>query len=183
MSGQKELIFDGTENPTERPQISEKQRDKYSGKKKMHTDVAMTLSNKKRRLFYVSEYYDGKNTDFGIFKNEFEPGLEWFVNFKVIVDLGFVGIDKLYETGKLLLGHKKNRKSKNNPTPKPLTAEQKAWNRKISKERIYVEHAIGGMKRYRMLKNKSRGKCSKLKNCILGVCAGLWNYKLSFTKD
>jgi len=140
----------------------------------------MTLSNKKRRLFYVSNFYDGKNTDFGIFKLEFEPGLPWFVNFKVIVDLGFVGIDKRYEIGELLLGHKKNRKSKNNPNPKPLTEEQKEKNRQISKERIYGEHAIGGMKRYRMLVNKSRGKCAKVKNRILGVCAGLWNYKLNF---
>lgn len=143
----------------------------------------MTLSNAKRRIFYISKIYDGKNTDFGIFKLEFPPGLGWFICFKVIVDLGFIGIAKLYNIKELLIGHKKNRKTKNNPNPEPLTEEQKAWNRQVSKERIYGEHAIGGMKRYRMLKNKSRSKCNDLKNCILGVCAGLWNYKLSFANN
>jgi len=35
LSGENEIIFDGTENPVERPENYEKQRDKYSGKKKL----------------------------------------------------------------------------------------------------------------------------------------------------
>jgi hypothetical protein len=36
------------------------------------------------------------------------------------------------------------------------------------------------MKIFRILKNKSRLKTKELKNIILGVAAGLWNYKLKF---
>jgi hypothetical protein len=172
-----ELIFDGTENLTERPQSNEKQRDKYSGKKKTHTDVAMVLSDKKTRIYYVSEYYDGKHNDMGILKNEFAPHQDWFVKFKVLFDLGFVGVDKLYKFKELIIGEKKDRKSKNNPKPE-LSEQQKIKNKAVSRERIFVEHAIGKMKRYRILKNRCRLKCMKIKNRILGIAAALWNYQM-----
>jgi len=41
-----------------------------------------------------------------------------------------------------------------------------------------VEHAIGGMKRFRVLINRSRIRKPKYKDDIIGVCAGLWNFKL-----
>ena len=78
----------------------------------------------------------------------------------------------------VIIGEKKPRKSKNNPAPE-LSEEQKARNTKISRERIFVEHAIGKMKIFRILKNRCRFKCQKMKNKIIGVCAGLWNHKLS----
>lgn len=172
-----ELIFDGTENLTERPQVNEKQRDKFSGKKKTHTDAAMVLSDKNTRIYYVSEYYDGKHNDMGMLKNEFAPNLGWFTKFKVLFDLGFRGVDKLYEFKELIIGEKKNKKSKNNPKPE-LTEQQKETNKTISRERIFVEHAIGKMKRYRILKNRCRLKCMEVKNRILGIAAALWNYQI-----
>ncbi len=38
------------------------------------------------------------------------------------------------------------------PRGKPLTAEQKAENRRISRIRVRIEHVIGGVKRYRIIK-------------------------------
>lgn len=172
-----ELIFDGTENLTIRPQDNDKQRDKYSGKKKTHTDVAMVLSDKETWIYYVSEYYDGAHNDMGILKKEFPPGKGWFSNFRVLFDLGFVGVDKLYNFKELIIGEKKARKSKNNPKPK-LTKEQKVKNKAVSRERIFIEHAIGKMKRYRILKNRCRLKCKDIKNRVLGIAAALWNYQI-----
>jgi len=177
LKGVKEIIFDGTEMPTERPKNNDDQKVKYSGKKSTHTDVAMVLSDKARWIHYVSMLYFGSNNDFGIFKLEFPPGKGWFKNKRVLVDLGFVGIEKLYQISELLIGKKKKRKSKDNPDPK-LTDEQKEKNKAVSKERIYVEHAIGGMKIFRILKNRCRMKSQVWKNRIVGICAGLWNYKL-----
>lgn len=176
------MIFDGTENPIERPQDADKQRDAYSGKKGQHTDAAMVMSNKERHIYYVSELYIGRANDMGIFKNEFEPGQAWFKNLRVLFDLGFIGVDKHYEFKELVIGYKRPRKSKTNPNPQ-LSEEQKAKNKSVSKERIYVEHAIGGMKRYRIMLNKARTKSYELKNQILGNCAALWNYKLQFNKS
>jgi len=177
LQGEDEVIFDGTENEIERPQDAERQKDAYSGKKKRHTDVALILSNKKRKIFYVSYLYEGRSVDIGILKEEFQVDKGWFKNLRVLFDLGFVGVDKLYEFKELVIGHKRPRKSKSNPKPQ-LSPEQKEKNKLVSKERIYVEHAIGGMKRYRILKNKARSKSYELKNQIIGNCAALWNYKL-----
>lgn len=180
VSDAKEIIFDGTETLTERPKGYDNQRDKYSGKKGTHTDVCLLLSDKKTKIYYVSKLYPGRNVDFGILKKEFPPGKGWFKKCKVLVDLGFIGIDKLYKIKELVVGEKKPRKSKKNPNPE-FTAEQKESNKAVSRERIFVEHAIGKMKKFRILKNRCRIKCEKLKNRIIGICAGLWNYHLELS--
>jgi len=137
----------------------------------------MVLSDKNQWIYYVSNYYPGSNVDFGVLKNEFAPGGGWFRNVKLLVDLGFVGIDKIYEIKELIIGKKKPRKSKKNPNTE-LSAEQKEKNRAISQERIFVEHAIGRMKKYRILKNRCRIKSMNLKNRIVGICAGLSNLQI-----
>ena len=68
-------------------------------------------------------------------------------------------------------------KIEKNPKPE-LIREQKNKNTAVSKERIFVEHTIGRMKRYGVLENRCRIKCSVTKNRILGIAAGLWNYQL-----
>lgn len=149
----------------------------YSGKKSRHTDVSMIISDAKRYIYYVSKFYSGSQNDMGVLKNEFEVGQDWFTEKKVIVDLGFIGISKHYKFKELIIGHKRKRGKKGEPT-QDLTKEQKAYNTKVSKQRIYVEHAIGEMKRYRVLINRNRLKCYERKNREIAVCAGLANYKL-----
>lgn len=173
-----EIIIDGTENPTERPKGNDNQKVKYSGKKSTHTDIALVMCDKKEKIYYVSKLYDGSNVDFGLLKKEFPPGHDWFKNVKLLVDLGFVGIEKIYDIKELVIGEKKKRKSKSNPNSK-LTDGQKELNKKVSKERIFVEHAIGRIKIYRILKNRCRLKDPELKDRIVGICAGLWNYHLT----
>jgi hypothetical protein len=171
-----EIIIDGTENSIERPKGNANQKVKYSGKKSTHTDIALVMSDKKKWIYYVSKLYDGSNVDFSLLKREFPPEKNWFKNVRLLVDLGFVGIEKIYTVIKdLVIGEKKKRKSKSNPISK-LTEDQKERNKEVSKERIFIEHAIGGMKIYRILKNRCRLKNMELKDRILGVCAGLWNY-------
>ena len=172
-----EIIIDGTEMATERPKDPDNQRGKYSGKKSTHTDLALVISDRGLWIYYVSMLYFGKNVDFGVLKKEFPPGEGWFRKKRVLVDLGFIGIAKLYDILELVIGVKRKKKSKSNPKPK-LTEEQKEHNRTVSRERIYVEHAIGRIKIFRILKNRCRLKSEMWKNRILGICAGLWNYKL-----
>lgn len=107
-----------------------------------------------------------------MFKEEFPPEENWFKDFKVRVDLGFLGIEKDYECKELFLPHKKKKKQE-------LNAEQKQENQLLAKERIVVEHAICGMKRYRILSDRLRVQDVKLYNQVLGVCAGLWNFYLT----
>ncbi|MFK7907870.1 MAG: transposase family protein [Chitinophagales bacterium] len=180
LTGAAEIIFDGTENAKERPKGYEKQKDSYSGKKGTHTDIALLLSDKNTKIYYVSKLYPGRNVDLGLLKKEFPPEKGWFKKMKLLVDLGFIGIDKLYDIKELIIGKKKPRKSKKSPKPE-LTAIQKEKNKAVSRERIFVEHAIGKTKKFRILKNRCRIKCENLKNRILGICAGLWNYHLTLS--
>src|SRR6266498_2089144 len=97
-----------------------------------------------------------------MFKEEFPPDQDWLKNFCVRVDLGFLGIEKDYVCKELLLPNKKKKK-------RELSAEQKTENKLLASERIYVEHAIGGMKRYRILSDRLRIHDVELYNVILGL--------------
>ena len=132
---------------------------------------AVVLSNLQREVLYVSYCWVGKTHDYGMFKEEFPPEQDWFKPFRVRVDLGFLGIEKDYVCKELFFPHKKKNKQNR-------SAEQKQENRLLASERIAVEHAIGGMKRYRILSDRLRVQDIALYNVILGVCAGLWNFYL-----
>ena len=95
------------------------------------------------------------------------------------LDLGFLGADKEYNCAeKILLPNKKPRKSKNNPEPR-LTDEQKQENKELSKVRVFVEHAIGGMKHFHCLVHRIRSQSTSTINQFLSLSAGLWNLKIS----
>jgi hypothetical protein len=79
-------------------------------------------------------------------------------------DTGYQGIKKLHANS--VLPKKKTKK-------KSLTAEDKAQNHKISSERVFSEHAIGFIKRFKILSEKyrNRRKCFGLRfNLIAGIC-------------
>ena len=133
---------------------------------------ALTLSLPTRRILYLSLCWVGKTHDYKMFQHEFPPEQSWFSNFKVRLDLGFVGFDKDYHCQELFIPHKK-------PPKQELTSEQKAENSVLAKERIVVEHSIAGLKRYRILSDRLRLHDLDLYNQILGLCAGLWNFRLT----
>ncbi|MCA1837806.1 MAG: transposase family protein [Actinobacteria bacterium] len=74
---------------------------------------------------------------------------------------------------------KKPRKSQKHPHPQ-LSAAQKAANKALSQVRIFIEHAIGGMKRYNILVHVFRNRKADFEDDAIGVCAGLWNLALSY---
>lgn len=110
--------------------------------------------------------------DYTLLKEEFSPKENWFKKFTIRVDLGFLGFDKDYVCKKLIIPEKKKKK-------KDLTDAQKKRNRQKSQKRIFVEHSIGGMKRYRILSDRLRTHDVELYDSIVEVCAGLWNFNLT----
>jgi len=79
-------------------------------------------------------------------------------------DTGYVGIKKIHTNS--LLPKKKTKKN-------PLTAEDKASNRKISSERVGNEHAIGFIKRFKILSERYRNRRKRFGlrfNLIAGIC-------------
>ncbi len=129
----------------------------------------MVISTPDRVIRYVSESYIGKAHDFSILKAEFEPHKGWFKNHEVEIDLGYIGFEKNYEYKTISIPHKKKKNTE-------LTEQQKQENKAISSTRVRVEHSIGGMKKFHILKHKLRIRDYHLYNDIVGVCAGLWNF-------
>ena len=69
---------------------------------------------------------------------------------------------------------------KKKPPGGELTPPQKAANRSISSIRIRIEHAIGGVKRYRMVKDKIRLLKDGIRDTIMETCCGLHNFRLQY---
>jgi len=83
------LSLDATERLLQRPVNDEKQRKKYSGKKKTHTDKNLLLVNENtRRVVYLSETVEGKKHDK---KLADESHISYPANASLTQDTGFQG--------------------------------------------------------------------------------------------
>jgi hypothetical protein len=69
---------------------------------------------------------------------------------------------------------------KKKPRGGELTPPEKATNRRISSIRIRIEHAIGGVKRYRMVKDNIRLLKDGIRDAIMETCCGLHNFRLQY---
>jgi len=117
--------------------------------------------DKKTRTVICTAFGVGKRHDFRLYK---ESKTHIHPETLVETDTGYVGIKKIHANS--LLPKKKTKK-------KPLTAEDKASNRKISSERASNEHAIGFIKRFKILSERYRNRRKRFGlrfNLIAGIC-------------
>ena len=132
------VMLDGTERPIQRVQDYEQQKTDYSGKQKRHTRSHLGRVAPDRRILVMSQAYPGKTHDKGILNTE--GWAAWIPDeVKIQDDSGFQGLQNEYVNVEIL--HKR-------PKGGELTAEQKAENRALAQERVVVEHAFSGLKRY-----------------------------------
>jgi hypothetical protein len=131
------------------------------------------MSNPSKRILYLGKTIFGHQHDYAVFKQEFDPSLPWFDKQTLWVDLGYQGLEKDYQPAHLLIPLKKTATS--SESVKEL---KKALNKRIAQLRMPIEHAIGGMKNYRIITQPIRLKALALIDKIIETCAGLWNYKL-----
>lgn len=114
----------------------------------------------------------GQSHDYKQLKHEFPSDQSWFTDLAVSLDLGYLGFGKDYDC-----------QSVSQPTKKPkggeLSAQTKGENQQISSGRIWIEHAIGGLKRYRYLSDRLRTHKVALYESALLVCGGIWNFYLT----
>jgi hypothetical protein len=130
-------------------------------------------------ILFVGLTFTGHTHDYRMLKQEFPAEEEWFDSQEVYVDSGYQGMDKEYAGANIQLPHKKPRKSKKNPET-CLTDEQKLENQALSKIRVFVENAIGGLKRYNILVHRFRNHKKSFENEVIGITAGLWNFNLNY---
>jgi hypothetical protein len=130
-------------------------------------------------IVFLGRTLSGHNHDYSMLKQELPPELDWFRDLEVWVDLGSQGMQSDYEGDMIKIPHKKPRKSKKNPHPE-LTAAQRAENKAVSQIRIFIEQAIGGMKRFNILVQRFRNHKEDFEDDSVGICAGLWNLNLCY---
>lgn len=160
------LLADVTEQPTQRPQKTYKQKKAYSGKKKRHTLKVELVMQDTGKILAVSRTAPGRRHDFRIRKEGKPlPG-----NSEKFVDSGYQGLQKLLNAVTLPFKRGKNR---------PLTAEQKAHNRKLSSLRMKVENKIREIKIFRIMSETYRN-FQKKHNLRFNIIAGIVNLKHAF---
>jgi len=130
-------------------------------------------------MVFLGRTLSGHHHDSIMLKQELPPELDWFTDLNVRVDLGSLGIQADDRGDQLDIPTKKPRKSHKNPNPQ-LSEEQRAANTALSRVRIFIEHAIGGMKRSNILVHTFRNRIEHFEDDVIGVCAGLWNLVLSY---
>ena len=137
------------------------------------------MSLPEKVIVFLGRTFSGHNHDYLMLKQEFPPELDWFTEIHVRVDLGYLGIQSDYRGARIDIPTKKPRKSQKTPNPQ-LSAEPKAANTALSQARIFIEHAIGGMKRYNILVHVFRNRKVDFEDDAVGIWAGLWNFALSY---
>jgi hypothetical protein len=168
LSEEEQSLFfhDGTERPIVRPQ--EDQRMYYSGKKKQHTVKNNVIIDQTCKILFLTPTCEGKKHDKRIAD---EAGYTFPEGSTVYQDTGFQGF---HPEGVLIVQPKKK------PRGGELTLDEKAENSRISSIRIRVEHAIGGVKRCRIVKDKLRNWKAGFRDLVMETCCGLHNFRLNF---
>jgi hypothetical protein len=164
----KKVIVDGTERAICRPKNEEKQRENYSGKKKRHTRKNIVASDKEKKILVLTATKTGKTHDKKIQEEEdFILGIPDEID--VLADSGFQGLQKQYENIHL---------PKKKPRGGELTKEEKEKNKELAKERVVVENAIGGVKRYNAVSGIYRNRICNFDDKLMLTACGLWNFYL-----
>ncbi len=133
-------IVDATEQPTQRPQDPDEQKNHYSGKKKRHTLKTQVVVGPDGEIMGHSETVPGAKHDKSLY-DESGTGDRLDDDEAMMGDKGYQGIQK---DGLAVLPDKK-------PKGGELTEDQKARNRRISHYRIVVENTICQLKTFRVL--------------------------------
>ena len=105
--------------------------------------------------------------DFELFKRS---GLRINDRIVLLADKGYIGIYDIHENS--LVPFKKPKGGK-------LTAEEKTYNKSLSKLRIKVEHVIRRIKRFKMFSYRYRNKQRKHLMRFSLIC-GIYNWELGF---
>lgn len=159
------LFIDGTERRIRRPTDPGRRKTFYSGKKKGHTVKNVLLTDPARQVLFLSETYEGKKHDKSIADEEsyrFPEGTTLYQ------DKGFQGYAP---PGATICQPKKK------PKGRELTDAEKAENSAINAVRVKVEHAIGGVKVFRIVHDIYRNYKQDFDDAVMEVACGLHNLR------
>ena len=162
-------FIDATEQEIPRPKNKRRRKSYYSGKKKRHTVKTQIMVNKKGLILHKTRHVRGRKHDYELFKDT-HPSVPPEV--ETDMDLGYQGVEKDFPSLKTKLPVKRKK-------GKELGKKDKRYNKKLSRERVIVEHSIGKMKKFNIMGNKFRNRLKGYDNMV-SIVSGLVNFKLMY---
>jgi transposase len=139
-----------------------KQRRHYSGKKKRHTQKAQVVIDPSKKRIVATAFAEGAVHDFTLFKQSRTAMNE---KIRCLADSGYQGLKTLHPNSQT-----PKKKSKHHP----LTPDEKASNRSLSRQRMLVEHIIGRLKVFRLLSERYRNRRKRF-GLRFNLIAALYN--------
>ena len=158
--------IDAVEQVTPRPVDDQAQKAQYSGKKGTHTYKNQVNSLDNQYVVYLSPTHLGPTHDKRIADEErctFPQGT------RIRQDSAYVGYQP--EGTLIEMPFKK-------PKGKELTTIQKWYNQYVAQRRIVVEHAIRGIKRFKIVQRICRLRGYWVRDQIMNICTGLHNLRV-----
>jgi hypothetical protein len=159
------VLIDVTESSIQRPKKGQKAW--YSGKKKQHTIKTQIIVDAKTRAVISIAQGKGKEHDFKLYCRSI--GVKVLKEIKIRGDSGYQGIK-----GK----HANSETPKKKPRGGKLTKEEKSENRRISKERIKIEHINASLKIFKILTEKYRNRRHR-HGLRMSLLCGIFNQMLT----
>jgi len=101
-----------------------------------------------------------------LFKNS---GVRFLERLKVKTDTGYLGIKKIHTNSEH--PHKSSKHHK-------LTVDEKSYNHSLSSQRVTNEHAIGFLKRFKVLSERYRNRRKRF-GLRLNLLAGICNFEIN----
>jgi hypothetical protein len=148
------------------PQGAPQGHGNYSGKKKGHTLKNLLMIDETCHICFLSPTCEGKASDKSVAEL---VGYPLPAGSCLYQDKGFQGF---------FLPEITIYQPKKKPPGGELTPLEQAENRRLSSMRMRIEHAIGGVKRYRIVKDKIRLLKDRVRDTIMETCCGLHNFRL-----
>ena len=171
--------IDATDQEIPRPKAKLKRKTHYSGKRKKHTVKTQITVNQAGRIIHKTAHAKGSTHDYSLFKHS-RPHLPDSV--QAILDLGYKGIKKDYPRLNCEVPFKRQSpgRGKRGVKAQELTAEQKAFNLRLSRDRIVVEHTFSRLKKFHIWADEFRNRL-KHYDVMTDVVCGLLNFRIMGT--
>jgi len=160
-------FLDATEQEIPRPKNKRRRKSYYSGKKKRHTVKTQIITNKDGLIIHKTGHVHGRKHDYDLFKDKHPPIPK---DVEMNADLGYQGIDKDFPSLKSRIPIKRKR-------GKVLEKKDKRYNKKFNRTRVVVEHAIGGMKKFKIMGSIFRNRLRRYDD-MTSIVSGLINFRV-----
>jgi len=123
------------------------------------------IVNSQTREIICTAHAEGSAHDFKLYENSIGSGVSEEI--KIQGDSGYQGILKL---------HKNSETPKKKPKGGELTANEKAENRRVSRERILIENINAKIKVFKITANKYRNRLKRFRLRMSLIC-GIINFE------